>query len=181
MVNLEWFAVHRSKFTIHHSKLMLKQINIGQENRPIHFGYAAKRRLDAIIQKIAINLCDDHPTMGMNIVQNTAAMGAILTNSTEFQIQLLKVGLEEGHKIATGQKTVTDISEDTICAWLDADPRSIDEALVLYAEQSTIIAAKKAGEDPEKFKAKMIGNEEASTPENPSGTPSNESPSAGSE
>jgi hypothetical protein len=162
---------------------MLKTILIGDEKRPIHFGYGAKRRLDTIIQKLTIDLSSAHPSMGVALMQNRAAVGAILVGNTEFQIQLLKVGLEEGRRIATGLRVVEEIDETTICAWLDVDPRPLDEALELYAEQTTIIAAKKAGEDVEKYKAKMMAEMVAGSnlTENPNGTVSSASPSAGSE
>jgi hypothetical protein len=153
---------------------MLKQINIGGKMRPIHFGYAAKRRLDPIILSLSQRLMaanDDNldPTQ----------LGITMYTDLEFQIQLLKIGLEEGQRVASKALTIEGIDETEILDWLDENPEAILEAITIYSDQQMTIAAKKAGEDPEKFKARMMGT--TNTQEKPNGTPSSASALAGSD
>lgn len=144
---------------------MLKQIEIGGQMRPIQFGYGAKRRLDPIIRKMSAEL--GHDAAGM----------AALATDIEFQIQLIKVGLEEGTRVAEQKLTVTNpIAETTICDWIDERPEAVFEAMQIYTDQTLTIQAKQNGMEPGEYKRKVLGA--SSTPASQTGTPSNESPPA---
>lgn len=154
---------------------MLKQINIGGALRPIHFGYGAKRRLDPLIREISIKLMEQN---GGNL--DSTQLGMTMYTDLEFQIQLLKAGLEEGQRVSEKALTVRQpIDETEILDWLDERPEAVLEAITIYSDQQMTIAAKKLGEEPEKFKARMMTA--AGIPENPNGIPSNESALAGSD
>jgi hypothetical protein len=143
---------------------MLKQIKIGGQERPIQFGYSAKRRLDPILRKMASE------TEGDSI-----AKFAQLATNIEFQIQLLKIGLEEGERIQSQKVGVeSPIHETTICDWIDERPEVVYEAITVYTDQMLTIQAKQNGEDPGEFKARVMGTA-SNTKGKASGTPSNAS------
>lgn len=137
---------------------MLKQILIGGEERPIHFGYGAKRRLDPIIRQMATAVRGLVPADEYDrLLASPASLGILLAQDVEFQIQLLKIGLEEGDRIARRSTVFTPIEPETICDWMDENPEAILEAIKTYGDQSLAIMAKQAGEEPEKFRARVMG------------------------
>lgn len=147
----------------------MEQIKIGGKSRHIHFGFGAKRRLDPIIQARAKEL-------GMDAT-NTTTFGLQLFNDIDFIIQLLKIGLEEGQRIAD-QKTIVEnpIDPATICDWMDEDPEAINAAIEIYGNQQVAIMAKRARMEPGEFLAMATSSKES-----PNGTDLSESPSGGSE
>lgn len=159
---------------------MLKTILIGGEQRPILFGFNAKRRLDPILRETAKKMAEEN---GGQISQEQ--LGTLIYTDADTQITLIKIGLEEGRRFADNAKIPTDIHETTIADWLDARPEAINEAIEVYTEQQLTIQAKRIGEDPEKFIAKVMGREQtpadSTTTENQNRTPLSASPSAGSE
>jgi hypothetical protein len=155
---------------------MLKTINIGGQERPILFGFNAKRRLDPILRETAKKLAAENG----GTVQNEQ-LGILLYTDAETQISLLRIGLEEGQRFADGKRFSTEIHETEIADWLDARPEAINEALEIYTDQQLTIQARRIGEEPEKFIARARGEVVTSIlTENQNGTPSSELPSAGS-
>lgn len=143
---------------------MLKQIEIGGQMRPIQFGYSAKRRLDPIIKSMASKIEGDH-----------IARFAQLATDAEFQIRLLKIGLEEGDRISAKKLDVqTHFAENQICDWVDERPEAVFEAIQIYTDQMLTIQAKQNGIDPGEFKARVMGTA-SNTTGKPNGTPSKES------
>jgi hypothetical protein len=159
---------------------MLKTILIGGEQRPILFGFNSKRRLDPILRVTAKKLAEENGGTFSN-----EQLGTLVYTDAHTQITLIKIGLEEGRRFADGVKLPTDIHEATIADWLDERPEAINEAIEIYTEQQLTIQARRIGEDPEKFIAKVMSRGEtptdSSTTVRPNGTPSSASPSAGSE
>jgi len=158
------------------SEIMVKTILIGGELRPILFGFNAKRRLDPILRETAKKLAAENG----GTVQNEQ-LGILLYTDAETQISLLKIGLEEGQRFATGAKIPHDIHETEIADWLDDRPEAINEALEIYTDQQLTIQARRIGEEPEKFIAMARGEAVTSnSKEKANGTPLSESLSAGS-
>jgi hypothetical protein len=158
------------------SEIMLKTINIGGQQRPILFGFNAKRRLDPILRETAKRFAADN---GGTVKQEQ--LGLLIYTDAETQITLLKIGLEEGQRFADGAKMPHEIHETTIADWLDDRPEAINEAIEIYTDQQLTIQARRIGEEPEKFIAMARGEVVTSIlTENQNGTPSSELPSAGS-
>lgn len=103
---------------------MLKQINIGGELRPIHFGIWALSQISE----------------ALNIDQSKILEGMFVTKLAD-QITIIRIGLIEGaKKIARhyGVKLspeILSLDNETVADWLDADPEALDGATSLYFEQ----------------------------------------------
>lgn len=103
---------------------MLKQINIGGELRPIHFGLWA---LSQISEEL-------------NLDQTKLLEGIFVTKLAD-QITIVRIGLVEGAKKLArhyGVKVTPEIlnlNNETVADWLDANPDALDGATSIYFEQ----------------------------------------------
>lgn len=156
---------------------MLKQIEIGGEKRPILYGFQAVRRLKPILKTYYQQYTDTLQALpGEDAAARQIRIASSVFTDENFQIQLLKVGLEEGLRVANNELVTKDIPEVRIADWVDGRPESLMEAVSIWTEQTTVLNARKNGQDPGEALARVMGTAKAIA-----STESNPSPSAGSE
>lgn len=149
----------------------IKTVRIGGEERPVHFGMNAMRQIQPVLQAKLKSKMNGHG-------ESSAVKAAIeVFTDLDFQIFLIKTGLQEGERIAMKSTTSPPAIPDLlICDWLDENPEAIEQTIEIYNEQTIAAQARKNGMPVEEFKAKVMEITQSLT-----STGSNPSPSAGSE
>lgn len=114
---------------------MLKEITIGNQKRPIYFGF------NALYQ-----FCEE-----INIQYGELMTSGVLSDLSN-QIKLMRVGLVEGSRKSGGEKFAPTMVQ--MFDWIDETPEAIEASFEIFAEQMQGVADKRNAKVEKKLTSK---------------------------
>lgn len=123
---------------------MTQTVKIGGQDRPVHFGHWAMKRL-----------CEIFRIEYGELISGTALL------SIDRQLTAAVIGLQEGARLVNVNNNLSEkqpIDEMTVADWLDEDPEALDSIMSIYFEQVYGRAVKKLEKAGKKKEAAVIKN-----------------------